>query len=85
MPKGRRRRLRRPKLRLPKRLRKVKHGKGRPWSLEGRQTVNIPGLKRWFQDLWDWGCLVREDIVRLEQAAYLAQGDPGDPPPPPQD
>lgn len=40
-------------------------------------------LSKWMRDMKAWGEDVRDDIVRLETAARVAPGDPGDPPPAP--
>lgn len=40
-------------------------------------------LEAWALDMEDWGRQVRIDIVRLEAAHGLPEGDPGDPPPKP--
>jgi len=37
-------------------------------------------LYQWTRDMHSWGQDVRDDIIRLESAAGIAQGDPGDPP-----
>lgn len=38
----------------------------------------------WIHDMVCWGQAVRDDIIRLEAAAGIGQGDPGDPPPEPE-
>lgn len=40
-------------------------------------------LSEWMRDMKAWGEDVRDDILRLETAAHVAPGDPGDPPPAP--
>lgn len=37
--------------------------------------------EKWNRLMVEWGRKVRIDIVRLEGAAGIAKGDPGDPPP----
>ncbi len=39
-------------------------------------------LAAWIRDMALWGQDVRDDIIRLEGAAGISSGDPGDPPPP---
>ena len=43
----------------------------------------IKAIVDWGRDMDRWGQTVRDDIVRLEAAAGVPPGDPGDPPPPP--
>lgn len=62
-------------------------GRRRPrkgWKLAGDKTVNRTDLRTWLKEMSKWGSRVRADIRRLEKAARLAAGDPGDPPPPPE-
>ncbi len=40
-------------------------------------------MQDWMDDMIGWGQDVRDDIIRLEAAAGLPTGDPGDPPPRP--
>ncbi len=42
-------------------------------------------LYQWTRDLHSWGEDVRDDIIRLESAAGIGKGDPGDPPAGPPD
>ena len=37
-------------------------------------------LRDWMAQMVEWGENVRLDIIRLEGAAHLAHGDPGQPP-----
>ena len=53
------------------------------WELHGNDSVDYEKLKNWMADMVDWGKRVRRDILRLEAAAGLSEGDPGDPPPSP--
>ncbi len=49
----------------------------------GVDADNNKGMKeaqRWMHDLVKWCEQVRRDIVRLEGAADLSKGDPGQPP-----
>ena len=39
--------------------------------------------KDWNKMMVEWAKCVRDDIIRLEGAAGISSGDPGDPPPPP--
>ena len=52
-------------------------------DLEGA-SENLKAVVKWLymhaQDHHTWGKMVRADIVRLEQAAGMPKGDPGDPP-----
>ncbi len=43
----------------------------------------VAAIVEWGADMVLWGQTVRDDIIRLEAAAGLPPGDPGDPPPPP--
>jgi len=40
---------------------------------------------KWVRLMVEWGKDVRDDIIRLEAAAGIPRGDPGDPPPWPPD
>ena len=54
------------------------------WVLCDRNgNLNCQNLRNWVLDVVEWGQRVRHDILRLEAAAGLAEGDPGDPPPNP--
>ena len=37
-------------------------------------------LRDWMEEMVDWCEKARIDIIRLEGAAHLAKGDPGQPP-----
>jgi hypothetical protein len=54
------------------------------WKLPGDDTVNAKDLRLWIRAMHEWGQRVRQDILRLEAAACLSVGDPGDPPRPPE-
>ncbi len=43
----------------------------------------VQAIIDWGEDMIKWGQTVRDDIIRLEVAAGVPPGDPGDPPPPP--
>ena len=54
----------------------------------GRPEYPAPGTgagaqAKWNESMVEWGKAVRDDIIRLEGAAGISSGDPGDPPPPP--
>ncbi|MBI3983062.1 MAG: hypothetical protein HY337_09130 [Gemmatimonadetes bacterium] len=44
--------------------------------------ANANHLNAWVRDMIAWAQDVRDDVIRLEAAAGLPAGDPGDPPPP---
>lgn len=49
----------------------------------GNSGANNQGMdeaQRWMHKLVKWGERVQRDIIRLEEAAGLPKGDPGQPP-----
>jgi hypothetical protein len=46
----------------------------------GSMDELVKWLKIYTDDLAAWGQDVRDDIIRLEAACRIPQGDPGDPP-----
>jgi len=60
----------------------------KPWKLDDKTdkwtAQEKADLKAWLQQMTEWARIARIDIVRLEGAAHLPKGDPGDPPPPPE-